>query len=182
MWYLLNEYYLCLHFEPRFYRLIFPRENRYFQKFQFEILKNDAYNGDWKKYLITEHPRFGHKIIIGCIIAKLNSKKDIRVEGIFHPSEMHQVTNPYDTLHLHMDTTWASCHHALTKVESLNKGTLSETGPSTLEAYRQQWPHVDLQEMPNPFIGYDDPYYDDHDPDFGANVDKEWFQGKDGQN
>ena len=34
--------------------------------------------------------------------------------------------------------------------------------------------------MPNPFIGYDDPYYDDHDPDFGANVDKEWFQGKDG--
>ena len=33
MWYLLNEYYLCLHFEPGFYRLIFPWENRYFQKF-----------------------------------------------------------------------------------------------------------------------------------------------------
>ena len=30
MWYLLNEYYLCLHFEPEFYRYIFPHENRYF--------------------------------------------------------------------------------------------------------------------------------------------------------
>ena len=51
---------------------------------------------------------------------------------------MHWVTNPDDTLHLHMDTTWASCHHTLTNAESLNKGTLSKTGPSTPEAYRQQ--------------------------------------------
>ena len=77
MWYLLNEYYLCLHFEPKFYRFIFPHENRYFQKFWFEILKNDAYNGDWKKYPLIVHPRFGHKITIGCLIAKLNSKNDI---------------------------------------------------------------------------------------------------------
>ena len=32
--------------------------------------------------------------------------------------------------------------------------------------------------MPNPFIGYDDPYYHNHDPD--AEVDEEWFQGRDG--
>ena len=50
----------------------------------------------------------------------------------------------------------------LKKAESLNKGTLSETGPSTLEAYRQQWTHEDLWEMPNPFIGYNGPYYDKH--------------------
>ena len=30
--------------------------------------------------------------------------------------------------------------------------------------------------MPNPFIGYDNPYYDDHDLDVDANVDEEWFQ------
>ena len=60
-----------------------------FKNSSLKYWKNDAYNGDWKKYLITEHPRFGHKIIIGCIVAKLNSKKDIRVEGIFHLSEMH---------------------------------------------------------------------------------------------
>ena len=153
-------------------------QDRYFQKFQFEILKNDAHNGDWKKYPITEHQRFCHKITTGSMIAKLNSKKDIRVEGIFHPSEMHQVTNPDDTLHLHMDTTQACCQNALTKTESLNMGTLSETGPSTLEAYRQQWLHEDLQEMPNPFIGYDDPYYDNHDPD--VDIDEESFRGRDG--
>ena len=78
MWYLLNEYYLCLHFEPGFYKLVFPRENRYFQKFWFEILKNDSHNEDWKKYPVTEHPRFGHKITTGCMVANLNSKKDIR--------------------------------------------------------------------------------------------------------
>ena len=33
MWYLLNEYHLCLHFEPEFYRYIFLRGNRYFCKF-----------------------------------------------------------------------------------------------------------------------------------------------------
>ena len=115
MWYLLNEYYLCLHFEPGFYKLVSPHENRYFQKFWFEILKNDSHNEDWKKYPVTEHPRFGHKITTGCMVANLNSKKDIRAEGIFHSSEMHWVTNPDDTLQLHMDITRASCHHALTK-------------------------------------------------------------------
>ena len=55
----------------------------------------------------------------------------------------------------------------------LNMGTLSEIGSSTLEAYRQQWPHKDPWEMPNPFIGHDDPYYDNHDPD--VDVDEEWF-------
>ena len=29
--------------------------------------------------------------------------------------------------------------------------------------------------MPNPFIGHDDPYYDNHDPDVNANIDEEWF-------
>ena len=76
---------------------------------------------------------------------------------------MHWVTNPDDTLHLHKDTTWASCQHALIRVESLNKGTLSETRPSTPKSYRQQWAYKDQWEMPNPFIGYDDPYYDNHD-------------------
>ena len=33
MWYLLNEYYLCLHFEPAFYGYIFPQGNKYFHKF-----------------------------------------------------------------------------------------------------------------------------------------------------
>ena len=32
MWYLLNEYYLCPHFELEFYRYIFPYGNRYFRK------------------------------------------------------------------------------------------------------------------------------------------------------
>ena len=89
MWYLLNNYYLCLHFELEFYRFIFPRVNRYFQKIWFEILKNDAHNGDWKKYPITVHPRFGHKTTTGCLIAKLNSKNDIQAEEIFHPLEIH---------------------------------------------------------------------------------------------
>ena len=75
--------------------------------------------GDWKKYLVTKYPRFGHKITTGCIIVKLNSKKDIRAKGIFHLSEMHWVTNPNDTVHLHMDTTWASCHNALQRQNPL---------------------------------------------------------------
>ena len=41
-----------------------------------------------------------------------------------------------------MDTTWACYQNALTKTESLNI-TLSETGPSTPEAYKQQWPAED---------------------------------------
>ena len=27
-------------------------------------------------------------------------------------------------------------------------------------------------------MGYDDPYYQNHDPDVNAFVDEEWFQGK----
>ena len=33
IWYLLNEYNLCLHFEPEFYGYIFPQGNKYFHKF-----------------------------------------------------------------------------------------------------------------------------------------------------
>ena len=74
MWYLLNEYYLCLHFESEFYKYIFPHGNKYFHKFWFEILKNDAYDGEWIKYLKTEHPKFGHKVTLACLVAKLHSK------------------------------------------------------------------------------------------------------------
>ena len=56
-------------------------------------------------------------------------------------------------------------------------GTLHETGPSTLEAYRQQWPHEDPWELPNPLVDHHDSYYDNHDPD--ADIDEEWFQGRD---
>ena len=111
-------------------------------------------------------------------MAKLNSKNDIRVEGVFHPTEIHWFTNPDGTLHTHMDTSWVSCHHALIMTKSVNKGILSEIVPIDLEVYRQQWPHEDHWEMPNPILGYDDPYYHNHDPD--ADVDEEWFQGRDG--
>ena len=126
MWYLLNEYYLCLHLELEFYRYIFPRGNRYFRKFWHEILKNDAHEGEWIKYPKVEHPRFGCKITSAYLVAKLNSKNDIRAEGIFHTAEIHWVTNLDGTLHTHMDTSWVSCHHALTMTESLNKGILFE--------------------------------------------------------
>ena len=56
-------------------------------------------------YPITEHPRFGHKITIGSMIAKFNSKRDIQAKGIFHPPEIHWLTNLDDSLHLHIDTT-----------------------------------------------------------------------------
>jgi len=62
MWYLLNEYHLCIHFELEFYTYIFPCENRYFHKFWFDILKNDAYDGEWIKYPSTEHLKFATKI------------------------------------------------------------------------------------------------------------------------
>ena len=32
--------------------------------------------------------------------------------------------------------------------------------------------------MSNPFIGHNDPYYENHGLD--ADVDEEWFQGRDG--
>ena len=115
--------------------------------------------------------------LCGCLIAKLNSKNDIRAEGIFHPSEMHWVTNPDDTLHSHMDTSWVFCHQALTKAESLNKRILSEIVPADPKVCRQQWLHEDHWEMSNPLIGYNDPYYHNYDPD--ANIDEEWFQGRD---
>ena len=78
MWYLLNEYYLCLHFEPAFYGYIFPQGNKYFHKFLSEILKNDAHNGEWVKYHKIEHPRFGHKVTSACLVAKLHSKNNIQ--------------------------------------------------------------------------------------------------------
>ena len=55
-----------------------------------------------------------------------------------------------------MDTSWVSCYHALTTIESLNKGTLSEIVSIDPEVYRQQWPHEDHWKMPNllnPLIG-----------------------------
>ena len=79
-----------------------------------------------------------------------------------------------------MDTFWVSCYQTLTKAESLNKGILSEMVPTDLEVCRQQWLHEDHQEMPNHFIGHDDLYYDNHDPDVNADLDEEWFQGRDG--
>ena len=133
-----------------------------------------------EKVPITVHPRFGHKISKRCLLAKLNSKNDIQVEGIFHPSEMHWVTNPDDRLHSHMDTSWVSCYQALTKAESLNKGILSEIVPTDLAVCRQQWSHEDHWKMPNPLIDYNDPYYDNHDSDVNADIDEEWFQGRDG--
>ena len=63
-------------------------------------------------------------------------------------------------------------------VESLNKRILPEIIPTNPDVYRQQWPYEDHWEMPNPFIGHDDPYYHNYDPD--ADVDEEWFQGRDG--
>ena len=89
MWYLLNEYYLCLHFEPEFYIYIFPRGNKYFHKFWSEILKNDAHDGEWIKYPKTEHPKFSHKVTSACLVAKLHYKNNIRAQGIFHPAEMY---------------------------------------------------------------------------------------------
>ena len=68
MWYLLNQYYLLIHFEPRFYKLLFPNNNKYFENLWSEILKNDAHNGDWKQYTTAVHPRFGHKIAARAMI------------------------------------------------------------------------------------------------------------------
>ena len=64
-----------------------------------------------------------------------------------------------------MDTSWVSCHHALTMTESLNKGILSEIVTIDPEVCKQQWPHEDHWKMANPLIGYDDPYYHNHELD-----------------
>ena len=37
------------------------------------------------------------------MIVKLNLKNDIHAEGIFHPLEVHWLTNPDDSLHVHID-------------------------------------------------------------------------------
>ena len=143
-------------------------------------MKIDAHVGEWIKYPTAKHPRFGSKITLTSLIVKLNSKNDFRAEGIFHLVEVHWVTNPDGTLHTHRDTSWVSCYHALIMIESLNKGILPEIVPMDPEVCRQQWPHEDHWEMPNPLMGYDDPYYHNHDPDVNADVDEEWFQGRDG--
>ena len=105
MWYLLNEYYLCLHFEPAFYGYVFPQGNKYFHKFWSEILKNDAHDGEWIKYPKIEHPKFGHKVTSAYLVAKLHSKNNIRAQEIFHPVEMYWVTNSDGTLHTHLDVS-----------------------------------------------------------------------------
>ena len=89
MRYLLNEYYLCTHFEPAFYKLLFLNNNKHFEKFWFEILENNAYNGDWKQYTTIVHPRFGYKITTGSMIVKFNLKSDVQVKGIFHPPKVY---------------------------------------------------------------------------------------------
>ena len=93
---------------------------------------------------------------------------------------MHWVTNSNGTLHTHLDTSWVCCHHALTMTESLNMGILSKIVQTDPELCRQQWPHKYHWEIPNPLLGYDDPYYHYHDPNVDAEVDEEWLQGRDG--
>ena len=176
MWYLLNEYYLCIHFEPRFYAYTFLHDNKYFNKFWHEILKNDAHDGQWSKYHKADHPRFGQKITSACIVAKLNSKNNVQAEGIVHPPDVHWVTNADGTIHRHTDVSWISCHYSLSMAESLNQGIFPEIVPADPDVCRQQWPYQHHWEMPSPF-DFDDPYYHNHDPD--ADIDEEWFQGRD---
>ena len=91
---------------------------------------------EWIQYLKAKHLRFGWKITSAHLVAKLNSKNDIRAKGIFHPAEIHWVTNLDATLHTHMNTSWVSCYHALTMTESLNKRILSEIVPIDSEVCR----------------------------------------------
>ena len=88
------------------------------------------------------------------------------------------VTNSDGTLHTHLDVSWVSCYHALTMVESLNKGIFLEIIPTSSDICKQKWPHEDHWEMPNPLIGYYDPQYHNHDPN--EDVDEEWFKGRNG--
>ena len=133
MWYLLNEYHLCLHFEPEFYNYIFPQGNKYFHKFWSEI----SHDGEWIKYHKTEHPRFGHKATSACLVAKLHSKNNIRAQGIFHPAEMYWVTNSDGTFPPHLDVSWVSCYHALIMAKSLNKGIFLEIIPTGPDVCKQ---------------------------------------------
>ena len=73
------------------------------KKIWFEILKNDAHNGDWKQYTTAVHPRFGHRITAGSMIVKFNSKNDVQTEEIFHPPEVHWLTNPNNSPHEHVE-------------------------------------------------------------------------------
>ena len=136
---------MCIHFEPGFYKLLFPNNNRYFENFWFEILKNDAHDGDWKRYTIEAHPRFGHRITIRSIVVKFNSKYDFQAKGIFHPPEVHWLTNPNYSLHVHVDSSWSCCQKPPKWTETLNIGIQNpnDSGPSTPEVYHQQLPHVD---------------------------------------
>ena len=98
---------------------------------------------------------------------------------IIHPAEIYWVTNLDGTFLTYMDTSWVSCYHALTIIESLNKGTISKIVPIDSEVCKQYCSHEDYLEIPNllnPLIGYDDPYYHNHDPE--AEFDEEWFQEK----
>ena len=99
-------------------------------------MKNDAFDGDWIKYPTAEHPRLASKITSATLIVKLNSKNDVREEGLFHPAEIQWITNPDGTLHTHRDPSWVSCYYALTLTEYLNKEILSETVPMDPETCR----------------------------------------------
>ena len=119
------------------------------------------------------------------MIVKLNSKNDVQAEGIFHQPEVHWLTNPNNSLHVHVDPSWSCWHKALRWIETLNTGieNPNEPGQSTLEVYHQQLPCVESWELPNPFqVGHyfaiNDPYYDNHDPD--VDLDDDWYQGRDG--
>ena len=83
MWYLFNEYYLCIHFEPEFYSYIFPQGNKYFHKFWSEILKNDAHNGEWVKY-----HKIGKSSDVDAEVSKPMSKPAVREhnKSVFVPT------------------------------------------------------------------------------------------------
>ena len=93
-------------------------------------MKNDAHNGEWIRYPKTEYPKFGHKVTSACLVAKFNSKNNIRAQGILHPTEMYWITNSDGSLHTHLDVSWVSCYHALTLAKSFNKGIFPEIIPT----------------------------------------------------
>ena len=74
----------------------------------FEILKNDAHDGEWIKYPKTQHPKFGYKVTLACLVAKLYSKNNIQAQGIFHLVEMYWITNSDGTLYTHLNVSWVS--------------------------------------------------------------------------
>ena len=46
------------------------------------------------------------------MIVKFNSKNDVQPEGIFHLPEVHWLTNPNDSLNVHVDPSWSCCQKA----------------------------------------------------------------------